>query len=228
MLAKIARLDGSDRVSRTRRRIHDAAQRTFSEKGLAAQIDDIVRVAGVSRGTFYNYYRTVDQLFSVVAAELAEDLGHRVYAQGAGIADPAQRIANGIRYFCHHAHANRDWGHFLANFGLSTETLLRAIRDTAFRDLSEGIASGRFRVRPDQAEIALTVISGAVLGSFRLILAGIETPGRVGESTAEMAMRALGIDDDEASALSQAALPPLSNETVWVNKFPAPIAADRL
>ena len=58
MLAKIARLDGSDRVSRTRRRIHDAAQRTFSEKGLAAQIDDIVHAAGVSRGTFYNYYRT--------------------------------------------------------------------------------------------------------------------------------------------------------------------------
>ena len=213
-MAKIARLDGSDRVSRTRRRIHDAAQRAFAEKGLAAQIDDIVRVAGVSRGTFYNYYRTVDQLFSAVAAELAEDLGHRIYAQGVGIADPAQRIANGIRHFCRHAHANRDWGHFLANFGLSTETLLGAIRDTALRDLSEGIASGRFRVRPDQAEIAMTVISGAVLGAFRLVLAGIETPGRVGETTAEMAMRALGVDDEEASALSRTALPPLSNATV--------------
>ncbi len=214
MLAKIARLDGSDRVSRTRRRIHDAAQRTFAEKGRAAQIDDIIRDAGVSRGTFYNYYRTVDQLFEEVAAELAEDLGRRVYAQGLGIADPAQRIANGIRYFCHHAHANRDWGHFLANFGLSTETLLTAIRDTALRDLSEGIASGRFRVRSDQAEIALTLISGAVLGGFRLILAGVETPGRVGETTAEMAMRAFGVDDDEASALSRADLPPLSTKTV--------------
>ena len=212
MLAKIVRLAPPDRASRTKRRIHDAAQRSFSEKGMAAQIDDIVRLAGVSRGTFYNYYRTVEELFEAVAAELSDDLGHRVYAQGLGLADPAARIANGIRYFCHHAHANRDWGYFLAKFGLSNESLQTALRDTALRDLSDGIASRRFRVRPEQAEIALALISGTVLGAFNIILAGIETPGRVGEATAEMAMRALGINDDEAAALSRTALPPLLHE----------------
>lgn len=100
---------------------------------------------------------------------------------------------------------------FLAHFGLSTDTLQTAVRETALRDIEDGIAAGRFRVRPDQAMSALALLTGAVLASIKLVIAGVETPMRAGENVAEMALRALGIDTDEAAALARAPTTPLDD-----------------
>ena len=63
----------------TRRRLYDAAMREFRDHGVvAAQIEDIIRAAGVARGTFYNHYPTkdhvlleyIDRLQSAVAQQL--------------------------------------------------------------------------------------------------------------------------------------------------------------
>ena len=82
MSAKTQQLpDASGRVARTRKRIHDAARHAFSEQGLAVQIDDVIHIAGISRGTFYNYFRTVENLFEHVAAEMAGDMGERIYSR---------------------------------------------------------------------------------------------------------------------------------------------------
>jgi hypothetical protein len=89
--------------------------------------------------------------------------------------------------------------------------LQNAVRDTGLRDIEDGIAEGRFRVRPDQAMSALAVLTGAVLGSIKLIVDGLETPIRAGENLAEMGLRALGIDADEAAALARAPLTPLGD-----------------
>jgi AcrR family transcriptional regulator len=85
--------DGAGRAARTRKRIEDAARRAFSERGLAVQIDDVIRIAGVSRGTFYNYFQTVEELFERVAAEMARDMGDRIHARLASHDDAAIRIS---------------------------------------------------------------------------------------------------------------------------------------
>lgn len=206
---KVVELDDSARAARMRRRLHDAARRAFSELGRQVQIDDVVRIAGVARGTFYNYFRTVDELFEHVAAELARDMGDRVDSLVRDIPDPARRMSSGIRYFCQRAHADRDWGMFLAHFGMSADTLFGALRDTAVRDIEEGIAAQRFRISPDQTLSAIALISGAVLGSIKLVVAGSETPLRAGENAAELGLRALGIGRQEARRLARAPLVPL-------------------
>ena len=198
--------DASGRQTRTRKRIHDAARRAFSERGLAVQIEDVIRIAGVSRGTFYNYFRTVEELFEHVAAEMASDMGERIYSRLVNLEDVAVRVANGVRHFCLRAHQERDWGLFLAHFGLSAETLQSAIRDTALRDIESGIARGRFRLRPDQVQSALALMSGATLAAMKLILSGAETPKRAGESVAELTLRAFGLEPREAAALASAPL----------------------
>jgi len=209
--AKVESLDDSARTSRMRRRIHDAALRAFAEQGTGVQIDDVVKRAGIARGTFYNYFRTIDELFEHVAAEMARELSERVVARNASIPDPALRISNGVRHFCLKAHTDRDWGLFLAHFGLSDETLQTAVLETAFRDIEEGISAGRLRVRPDQAMSALAVLVGAVLASMKLVVAGVETPTRAGENLAEMALRALGVDPGEAADLARSPLIPLDD-----------------
>jgi len=204
--AKVESLDDSARTSRMRRRIHDAALRAFAEQGTGVQIDDVVKRAGIARGTFYNYFRTIDELFEHVAAEMAHDMGARVYTRIASIPDPALRVSNGIRHFCMRAHTDRDWGLFLAHFGLSDELLQTAMLQTAFRDVEEGIASGRFRVNRDQAMSAFALLTGGVLASIKLVVAGVETPVRAGENLVELGLRAVGIDPEEAAALARAPL----------------------
>jgi AcrR family transcriptional regulator len=58
-----------------RAQIVEAAARIFSRTGYhAASVDDIVRAAGVARGTFYLYFPSKRELFSALIDELVADL----------------------------------------------------------------------------------------------------------------------------------------------------------
>jgi AcrR family transcriptional regulator len=68
---------------RTMRKLLDAGMRVFAERGYhAARVDDIVRAARTSHGTFYLYFASKEDLLRALAVEcaqewssLAEDLG---------------------------------------------------------------------------------------------------------------------------------------------------------
>ncbi len=71
------------RGQRTMRLLLDAGAEVFATKGyFAARVDDVVKVARTSHGTFYLYFSNKEDLFAALAAEvtgemqaLAEDLG---------------------------------------------------------------------------------------------------------------------------------------------------------
>lgn len=51
----------------------------FLEKGVtSASVDDIVRTAGVAKGTFYLYFDTKDDVVSAVAERMVEDVAARI------------------------------------------------------------------------------------------------------------------------------------------------------
>jgi AcrR family transcriptional regulator len=68
---------------RTLRRLHDAGLRVFARRGYhAARVDDIVRSARTSHGTFYLYFSNKEDLLRALAVdcasqltELADDVG---------------------------------------------------------------------------------------------------------------------------------------------------------
>lgn len=65
----------TDRGRRTRRRLLDAAEDVFAEHGYHdASIVRIVERAGVAQGTFYIYFRSKQEIFE----ELVADLNHRL------------------------------------------------------------------------------------------------------------------------------------------------------
>lgn len=67
---------------RRRREVLDVALRVFSERGYhLARIDDIVREAGVARGTFYLYFESKNAIFH----ELLDELLGRIRASVAGV-----------------------------------------------------------------------------------------------------------------------------------------------
>jgi AcrR family transcriptional regulator len=60
---------------RTRARLLDAGARVLAERGYAStRVDDVVRVAETSRGTFYLYFRDKEDLFRTLATAAAEEM----------------------------------------------------------------------------------------------------------------------------------------------------------
>ena len=92
--------DESGVRARTRTLLVDAAVRVFARKGAsAAAIHEITAEAGVANGTFYNYFRTREEILEAASMELAGRLSDEVTASSQAIEDPAERMAIGNRRF---------------------------------------------------------------------------------------------------------------------------------
>src|SRR5829696_5315581 len=63
------------RGQRTMRKLLDAGVKVFSARGYhAARVDDIVKVARTSHGTFYLYFSNKEDLFRALVHDAAEEL----------------------------------------------------------------------------------------------------------------------------------------------------------
>src|SRR6478609_3576286 len=60
---------------KTMRRLSDAGMRVFAERGYhQSRVDDIVRAARTSHGTFYLYFANKEDLLRALAIDCADDL----------------------------------------------------------------------------------------------------------------------------------------------------------
>ncbi len=76
------------RGRRTMRRLLDAGAEIFAERGYhAARVDDVVKIAKTSHGTFYLYFANKEDLFRALATEVAEEM--------AGLAEALPPVAPG-------------------------------------------------------------------------------------------------------------------------------------
>jgi len=63
------------RGQRTQRRLLDAGIVVFADRGFhAARVDDVVKEANTSHGTFYLYFANKEDLFGALVAEVAEHM----------------------------------------------------------------------------------------------------------------------------------------------------------
>ncbi len=101
---------------RTRTRLLDAGTQALTEQGFhATRVDDVVRIAGVSHGTFYLYFANKDELFRAMAercaddvSALAADLGE-VTPDGAGLLELRRWIADFLGIYRQHGVVIRAW-----------------------------------------------------------------------------------------------------------------------
>lgn len=193
--------------ARTRSLLVDAAARVFAQKGVGGTaIHEIAAEAGVANGTFYNYFRTREELADAVAERLAGQLHAAIGESYRDVDDPAERTAIGCRRFMDRALDDPSWGKAMLRVWASSETLPRAALASVLADLRAGKRRGRFRYRSERA--ALDLLQGAVLAGMRSIL-----DGHAGREHAALVvalvLRGLGLAPDEADALVRRPLPPL-------------------
>src|SRR6476620_5851822 len=60
-------------------------------------VDDVTREAELAKGTFYVHFQHLDDLRASVADELARELDDLLQPHRTAIADPVERIADGLR-----------------------------------------------------------------------------------------------------------------------------------
>ena len=194
----------------TRDRIAAAAVRLFAETGSTrVTVAELADAAGVARGTIYNNVDAPERLFEEIAAQLADQMHERIAGTTKGPRDPAVCLANGLRLFVRQAHEQPHWGSFILRFGLFHAALRGMWEGQPSVDLINGLESGRYRFDRQQLPSILAMIAGAGLSAMFLVREGHTTWRDAGTNAAELVLRALGVDPDEAGRIARSELPPL-------------------
>jgi AcrR family transcriptional regulator len=94
-----------------RQAILDAAREVFGELGYeTATVRDIIRRTGLAAGTFYNYYRSKDEVYLALSAEGARQFAPLLKAQRAQSADWSEFVRAAIgAYFLFLSDAHKSW-----------------------------------------------------------------------------------------------------------------------
>ena len=204
---RASRLDR--RKARTRQALIDAAVRLITEgRGDRASIQEITEAADIGFGSFYNHFDSKEQLFQTASEEVLERWGQMIDRAVAGIGDPAELFAAGMRISGRLGWTHPDIAGFLTGAGLNAMDIPVGLGPRALRDIQAGQAAGRFTV-PD-AEIALSAAAGGLLGLLRLCQ---RQPECVTDATvdqlAEAVLRLLGVPAPESARLAALPLPPI-------------------
>lgn len=194
--------------ARTRALLLDAALRVFARKGAgAAAIHEIAAEAGMANGTFYNYFRTREELLAAASVHLAERVSDRISASYAAVADPAERVAIGCRRFVLQAMADPTWAAALLRVWASAPLLNQHSAAAVLKDLRSGRRRGRFSIPSEAA--GLDLVQGAVLAGMRTVLEG-RAAAEHATAVAALVLRGLGVPDAEAAKIAARDLPPLA------------------
>jgi AcrR family transcriptional regulator len=196
---------GAERSARTETRILRAAVQVYADKGPdAPTIDDFVREAGISRGTFYNYFKSTDELLAATSVWITGELIESIEAALEGLEGPALRLGVGLRLFFAAARSEPVWCRFVARVWKVGGVEL------PMRDVDEGVRQGVFRSENRLAAQDL------VLGATREALLRIGTGTTAESYDAEMTrliLHALGARSRLVAAVVRHALPPLQGRS---------------
>jgi AcrR family transcriptional regulator len=194
----------------TDRRINAAAVRLFTSKGTTQlTVSELAQEANVARGTLYRNVGSVEELFDRIVAEFSTDLHRRVAATFAEIDDPAARLATGVRLWVRYAHENPMMGRFTVRFGLTEEALRAVMTGPPMHDIKAGIVASRYKIGASSIDSIASLVLGATVSAMWMVLEGHQTWRDAGTSTAELLLRAMGIDPAEAHEICMAELPDL-------------------
>jgi AcrR family transcriptional regulator len=195
------------RKARTRAKLLAAARRLFAAQGSeATTIAEIAEEADIGVGSFYNHFRTKEEvLAALLEAALSEQL-RLVLLRHEQVDDPAERVSIAHRHLVGAARDDPDFGWLLVRLEMSNRIIDSVLRAAALHDLQDGVAAGRFVMR-DPA-VALEASGGALVGVIHAQLRGEVSDGAE-IAHAEGVLRSFGVPIDEAAKIAARPLPPL-------------------
>ncbi|MGE5198309.1 MAG: TetR/AcrR family transcriptional regulator [Rhodospirillaceae bacterium] len=184
-----------ERRGRTRARILETALAVFAEKGPdAPRIDDFIRAAGIARGTFYNYYRSTDELLRAATHALEDGLIASIEAELEPLDDPLDRLAGGILLWLGKAHDDPLWCRFVVRVRSRAAGVERELGN----DLRDAMKAGL--IRSVDLRVARDLVVGTILEAMARMI-DERVPARYARDVAQSILLGLGAQRRRVEAL---------------------------
>lgn len=194
---------GLRRRANTRSRILDAALQVYADKGADAPvIDDFVQMAGVSRGTFYNHFKTTAELLEATITCFADQLAGSIVEALKGSDDVVANAAIAMRLHLHWVTADPKICAFFAKVPRVGEVGRRHARAQYRR----GIETGAFVAIDDDA--ADDLMFGTLHETVRRVARSPDRPVRLDPVVATI-LAGLGVKPDKIDEVMRLPLPGL-------------------
>ncbi|MGP8122771.1 MAG: TetR/AcrR family transcriptional regulator [Xanthobacteraceae bacterium] len=183
---------GREKRARTRAQLVAAASALFARQAVeSVTVDDVVREAGVAKGTFYVHFNDLRELTAAVADELLKAIDELLQPVRLSIDDPALRIAYGCSCFIDRALADPGWAGVTARMAAAAATVGEGARRRLLEDIRRYVkALPRGGI---SAELGLEVVVGIMLQVLNAIAEGRLSSGHR-EGALAAILRAIGLD----------------------------------
>ena len=185
--AEIGRL----RRERTRENILRVAFELLGrEEGRSTRIDEICEAAAVARGTFYNYYTSMEELFRALTFEISHDYNLAVRAVIKSVPAGAIRSGFALRYYMHRTRVDPSWGWAMVNLSACGPIFGEETMQYGLECIAEGLITEQFSAQ--SAQMAYDYMHGAALGGMITLLRS-DQPDDYPEQMVALMMRGLGV-----------------------------------
>lgn len=186
-----------------RSRLVAATMRVFAQRTtLPPVIDDVIREAKVSRGTFYNYFTSLEEILSIISQDLSNQMTADLLPVYDLLKDPIQRFSMGYRIFLTRAVVDQKWAAYVTRSDAwNKETLVDRYM---LADLQLGKNAGQFDI--EDAQVATVFLKGAIAHGILHLSQGIPDPIGYVEKTVRMGLSSLGCNREaQTQALAASA-----------------------
>lgn len=194
---------------RTRAQLLEAAYTLMSAKGVdATAIGEITDLADIGFGTFYNYYKTKDELAVQVLDCVIQDLGRRNDQATAALKanNPAAVQAVSVRITMREMIGNPIWRWWVQRPDMLVERLRVDFHKFGVRDLQIAVEAGRYDIDARDIETVWSQQMWMLAGGVKDML-DKTVPDLTEHSLIQTIMRAMGLSPARARELAELPLP---------------------
>lgn len=188
----------------TRNSLMAAGKQLFASRPIeSVSIDEIVDIADVAKGSFYNHFSDKDALAQAIVELVGGDCEFHIQSANRAIEDPALRVARAIGVMIRYALDHPERVQSVINLSERKTDAASPLNRGLQYDLVDGLSKGRFH------EIDLETGTLVVLGMITVTLrhrveSGTATTApEATERVAAAVLRGLGLSPDEARALGK-------------------------
>ena len=168
------------------------------------EVEDVIKQAEVSRGSFYNYFPSLPALYESLAKQLMQEFSGLIDDSMPNDLDTATRLASTMRMLMRLVVDYPMLGKFLTQIQWPNQNPDTEIFQNIIGDIQLGIKEGCFNNMP--ASIGANIAIGSLIGGIHTMLLKRPAKGFEDQVTNQVLI-GLGIDAKIASKISQAPLP---------------------
>lgn len=168
------------------------------------EVEDVVKQAEVSRGSFYNYFPSLPALYDGLAKQLMQEFAEITDIAAPQSLDNVTRLASTMRILMRLLVDFPILGRFLTQIQWPNQNPDLDIFQNIIRDIQLGIKEGSFANMP--ASIGANIAIGSLIGGVHTMLLKRPAKGFEDQVTNQVLI-GLGIDTKSASKISKMPLP---------------------